>query len=106
VLVFPTLEEVWGLVVNEALWSDLPVVSSVYAGCAPEILPKENLFDPLDPVSFESILVKAVTGKLAPPSTDCLSTSEQVVQQIFKRIIDLSPAINTKLVSSEQVSLP
>ncbi len=54
VLVFPTLEDVWGLVVNEALWSGLPVIASEYAGCAPEILPRENIFDPLDSASLKN----------------------------------------------------
>jgi glycosyltransferase involved in cell wall biosynthesis len=34
VLVFSTIEDVWGLVVNEAILSDLPVLCSRYAGCA------------------------------------------------------------------------
>lgn len=106
VLVFPTLEEVWGLVVNESLWSGVPVISSAYAGCATEILPDENIFDPLDSASFEAMLIKAVTGELAPPSADCLYTSTQVVERIFDQISDtLSPA-KSALVSSEQVSLP
>jgi len=99
VLVFPTLEEVWGLVVNEALWSGVPVISSMYAGCAREILPDENIFDPLNPASFEAALVKAVTGKLALPSTDCLRTSTQVVEQIFN-------SISSDLASGENVVPP
>jgi len=82
VLVFPTLEEVWGLVVNEALWSGLTVASSIYAGCAPEILPDENVFDPLDPLSFEAVLERAVKGELLPASQSCLLTVEQVVTMI------------------------
>ena len=88
VLVFPTLEDVWGLVVNEALWSGLPVIASEYAGCAPEILPKENIFDPLDAASFEGMLIKAITGKLAPPSVEPLYTCDQVVNMISEEVSD------------------
>lgn len=106
VLVFPTLEEVWGLVVNEALWSGIPVVSSVYAGCAPEILPDENIFDPLDSSFFEDILIKAITGKLAAPDVDCLYTSTQIVEQIFERISSELPFRKAISTDSQQVSLP
>lgn len=86
VLVFPTLEDVWGLVVNEALWSGLTVVSSMYAGCAPEILPEANVFDPLDHMSFEDILEKAINGELLPANCDDLLTVKQVVEMIAERI--------------------
>jgi glycosyltransferase involved in cell wall biosynthesis len=86
IFVFPTLEEVWGLVVNEALWSGLTVVSSIYAGCGEEILPSENLFDPLDQISIIKVLEKAVTGKLAPPTTERLHTCGQVVDLISSEI--------------------
>ena len=65
-LVFPTLEDVWGLVVNEALWSGLPVLGSRYAGCAAELLPATNIFDPLDHDSFVGALSQAAGGGLAP----------------------------------------
>ncbi|MBE9063605.1 glycosyltransferase family 4 protein [cf. Phormidesmis sp. LEGE 11477] len=86
VLVFPTREDVWGLVVNEALWSGLPVIASKYAGCASEILPIENIFDPLDSAAFERLLIKAVTGKLAPPSVEPLYPCAQVVDMIFEEV--------------------
>ncbi len=53
ILVFPTLEDVWGLVVNEALWSGCPPWSSVYAGCAKELVPMNSIFDPLDPADLD-----------------------------------------------------
>jgi len=48
VFIFPTLEDVWGLVVNEALVSGLPVLCSKYAGCARDLVPDIWQFDPLD----------------------------------------------------------
>jgi len=87
VFVFPTLEEVLGLVVNEAIWSGLTVVSSIYAGCAEEILPHENLFDPLDQDSFVCILRKAIMGELAAPTVNKLYTASQVVEMISNELM-------------------
>lgn len=86
VLVFPTLEDVWGLVVNEALWSGLPVIASIYAGATTEILPQENWFDPLDANSFDAVLERAVKGELAPPDTSLLLPCEKVARLIEEDI--------------------
>ena len=51
-LVFPTLEDVWGLVVNEAILAGIPVLSSIYAGCTKELVPKEMRFDPINKKNF------------------------------------------------------
>ncbi len=50
VLVLPTLEDCWPLVVNEALASGLPVVSSKNSGSADAIVEGQNgwIVDPLD----------------------------------------------------------
>lgn len=81
-LVFPTLEDVWGLVVNEALWSGLPVLCSRYAGCARELLPPQNIFDPLDAAEFCRGLKTALAGGLAPPDTGQLKTCRETARAI------------------------
>ena len=78
VLVFPTLDDVWGLVVNEALWSGVPALVSVYAGCARELVPEASTFDPLDPVSFTDMLRRAVSGALPPPDVARLRRLDDV----------------------------
>ncbi len=85
-LVFPTLCDVWGVVVNEALWSGLPVLASIYAGCTPELVPERNRFDPLDPADFDRALQRAVTGQLARADTSVLLRCEQVAEMIAKEI--------------------
>ncbi|MRR54301.1 MAG: glycosyltransferase [Deltaproteobacteria bacterium] len=85
-LVFPTQEDVWGLVVNEALWSGLPVLSSVYAGCTREIVPKANHFDPFNPNDFDRVLERALEHKLAPADTSPLIPSHQVAEFIINDI--------------------
>ena len=50
-LVLPSLSETWGLVVNEALASSLPVLVSERCGCVPELVHSGlngYVFDPLD----------------------------------------------------------
>ena len=85
-LVFPSLEDVWGLVVNEALWSGLPVLGSTYAGCSRELLPPENVFDPRDHEDLVDGLGRAVKGDLAPPDLDRLWTHEEVVDCLASEI--------------------
>jgi glycosyltransferase involved in cell wall biosynthesis len=84
--VFPTLEDIWGLVVNEALWCDLPVIASIYAGCVREILPEENHFDPLDFASITDVLERALNGQIAPADSSCLYTHKQISQRIIDDI--------------------
>ncbi len=57
--VLPSLREPWGLVVNEAMASGLPVIVSTRCGCAPDLLVDgENglLFDPDRPGALEHCL--------------------------------------------------
>jgi len=85
-LVLPTLEDAWGLVVNEALWSGVPVLSSLYAGCAKELLPNINLFNPLNLDDFVAILERAMAGQIAPPDRSRLKTCAEVTGLIVNDI--------------------
>jgi glycosyltransferase involved in cell wall biosynthesis len=85
-LVFPTRDDVWGLVINEALWSGLPTLVSVYAGCAKELVPAENTFDPLDSIDFTAKLKRAVTGELTPPDLRRLKPIDQVTDLLEREI--------------------
>jgi len=86
VLVFPTLDDVWGLVVNEALWSGLPALVSIYAGCARELVPPESTFDPLDPADFAAKLRRAVAGELPPPDLTRLRRMAEVSDKIAQEL--------------------
>lgn len=89
-LVFPSLEDVWGLVVNEALWSGVPVISSIYAGCARELLPERNLFDPNDAGNFTAALRRVLEGDIEPVDTSplktCAEVGDMIVEDVRRRI--------------------
>ena len=60
VFVFPTLEDTWGLVVNEAMACGLPVLCSKWAGSSQLVHNGENgyLFDPLNHEATARIIEK------------------------------------------------
>jgi glycosyltransferase involved in cell wall biosynthesis len=62
-LVFASLGDPWGLVVNEALACGLPVLCSRLAGCADDLVSDgENgwVFDPTDATAFAAALARAL----------------------------------------------
>jgi glycosyltransferase involved in cell wall biosynthesis len=91
VFIFPTLEDIWGLVVNEALWAGVPVLCSKYAGCAPELLAESNIFDPLSHESFDQALAKVCDKSL--PQSDCskLLTWQEVSDLICRSLDSGAP---------------
>jgi len=59
VFVFPSLVDVWGLVVNEALACGLPVLGSRFAGASQQLVENKNVgqtFDPTDLDGFARVL--------------------------------------------------
>lgn len=64
-LVLPSLSETWGLVVNEAMASGLPVLVSERCGCVPELV-RQGLngyvFDPLDNYELVRLMTLVASG--------------------------------------------
>jgi glycosyltransferase involved in cell wall biosynthesis len=82
-LVFASLADTWGLVVNEAFACGLPVLCSSHAGCADDLLrPGENgwLFDPLDPNAF----VAALREALCEPDLERLARGARATAERFR----------------------
>lgn len=86
VLVFPTLEDPWGLVANEAMLAGLPALCSKYAGCAEELFPEECVFDPESPADFKEKLNFALDGHLPPPDLTRLKTAAQVSADLIEAL--------------------
>jgi glycosyltransferase involved in cell wall biosynthesis len=61
IFVFPSLEDVWGLVVNEALCFGLPVMGSKFAGSTQALIANSDLgivFDPSNHSEFAALLIE------------------------------------------------
>lgn len=85
--VFPTLEDVWGLAVNEAILCGLPVACSRFAGCAPELVATEAVFDPTNRSSIDDALERAVRGTLPPPDPGRVWTIRRAADAIAGEIL-------------------
>jgi glycosyltransferase involved in cell wall biosynthesis len=87
VVIFPTMEDVWGLVANEAILSGVPVLCSRYAGCAPELFNPESIFDPADEEEFVAALRRAVRGQLPRADKSRLWSSAAVGDLIANAVL-------------------
>jgi len=90
-LVFPTLEDVWGLVANEAILSGIPVLCSKYAGCAPELFAPENIFSPDDLNEFTQKLGAAISGRLLKVDPGRLRTTKQLGCELVQELSRFLP---------------
>jgi glycosyltransferase involved in cell wall biosynthesis len=88
VLIFPTREDVWGLVANEAVLSGVPVLCSKYAGCAPELFSPEDIFDPENADEFARKLRDVVAGKLPKLNPSRIRTIAEVANRIIFGVED------------------
>jgi len=86
VMVFPTLEDVWGIVANEAILSGLPVLCSKYAGCAPELFSRENIFSPENADEFCKKLNEAVSGRLGKTDPERLKLAKQLGYEMIQEL--------------------
>lgn len=73
--VIPTLQDNWSLVVPEAMACGLPVASSIYNGCHPELVHPENgwTFDPYDTQGTADVLKSIVARKAELPAMGAAS---------------------------------
>lgn len=95
VFVFPTLEDVFGLVVTEAMAFGLPVLTTVYTGARELVRDGENgyVFDPLDEQAIVNSLENMVErrsnlGKMGQISREIISgyTHQEVMAKMERDI--------------------
>ncbi len=82
-LIFASLADTWGLVVNEAFACGLPVLCSRHAGCADDLIrPGENgwIFDPTEPGEF----VSALREVLCEPDLERLARGARSTAERFR----------------------
>jgi glycosyltransferase involved in cell wall biosynthesis len=85
-LVFPSLEDVWGLVINEAIIAGVPILCSIYAGCVDDLVPQECRFDPTNAEDFKRALRSAFLHDIRPIPISVLRTPESIAQDIIADI--------------------
>jgi len=85
-VVFPTLQDVWGFVANEAILSGVPVLCSKYAGCAAELFPAEDIFSPDEPSEFAEKLKAAIAGRLSKADPTRLKTTEHLARELVNEL--------------------
>jgi glycosyltransferase involved in cell wall biosynthesis len=93
IMVFPTLDDVWGNVANEAILSGIPVLCSKYAGCAPELFTPENIFSPEDLNEFSEKLGAAVSGRLLKADPGRLKTTQQLACELLQELNRSLPGV-------------
>lgn len=93
--IIPTLEDNWSLVVPEAMACGLPIATSIYNGCHPELVHQENgwTFDPLKKESIINVLHQIISSKnqlkyMGEKSRDIVSkeTAERAARSIVEAI--------------------
>jgi glycosyltransferase involved in cell wall biosynthesis len=93
IMVFPTLEDVWGSVANEAILSGIPVLCSKYAGCAPELFAPEHIFSPEDLKEFSEKLRAAISGRLSKADPGRLKTTQQLGCELVQELNRFLPSV-------------
>ncbi|WP_168174625.1 glycosyltransferase [Deinococcus sp. LM3] len=81
-LIAPTLEDVWCLIINEAIQFKIPVMASIYAGGALDLLPPENRFDPLNDEAIDKALEMLIDKVVHEVNPNILWNAEKIVETI------------------------
>lgn len=94
--IIPTLEDNWSLVVPEAMACGLPIATSKYNGCHPELVHADNgwVFDPFDRENLITVLCEIMNEKTELSKMGEVSrrraaaeTAERAAQSIMEAII-------------------
>jgi glycosyltransferase involved in cell wall biosynthesis len=85
-VVFPTLQDVWGVVANEAILAGVPMLCSKYAGCATELFAPENIFSPDELNDFCQKLGAAICDGLPKPDAGRVKTTKQLGLDIVQEL--------------------
>lgn len=95
IYLFPTLQDEWGVVVNESFSNGVPVVGSIYSQAVVELIDNQKtgwLYDPLEPNSFTKAFETALNtdkNKLEEMSNNCLKAiAELTPEKVGSSIIE------------------
>jgi glycosyltransferase involved in cell wall biosynthesis len=68
IFVAPSLIDVWGMVINEAMCFGLPVLASKYAGASQALIENSDLGIVFDPTDIDDFVLRLRTWSESPPS--------------------------------------
>lgn len=102
IMVFPTLDDIWGLVANEAILSGIPVLCSKYAGCAPELFAPEQIFSPEDLPEFSEKLRAAISGHLSKADPGRLKSTKQLGRELVQELNRFLPDVFTQTLNENR----
>jgi len=90
IFIIPTLEDNWSLVVPEAMACGLPVITSIYNGCWPELVHESNgwVMDPLNHRNFVDTLYESFKAK------DSLKRMGESSLEIIRKYTPLTAAMS------------
>jgi glycosyltransferase involved in cell wall biosynthesis len=94
--VLPSLEEEWGLVVNEAMASDCPVIVSERAGCVQDLLPKPFTGERPDYCSIQPDKIRSTGIVIDPERSDDLVDALELMTSSHQ--LRISMASNARIV--------
>jgi glycosyltransferase involved in cell wall biosynthesis len=81
IFVYPSLEDVWGLVVNEAMCFGLPILASQFAGASQSLVAGSNVGLVFNPADIDAFAVKLGEWARQPPAP-----APEACRQILKNV--------------------
>ncbi len=102
IFVFPTLEDIWGMVVLEAMTFGKPILCSKYAGASEMVIHGENgyIFDPYQTEDLANIMKKFIDN----PST-CIEMGNQSKELISKHTPETSAIFLNEVINFLQKTM-
>ena len=90
--VLPTYHDAWGLVINEALACDLPVITTTAAGASLDLLNTGFVIDPGKPQKLQRVLGEAIENHINIEMNNCidqwtLRESMKTVESILSNLV-------------------
>jgi glycosyltransferase involved in cell wall biosynthesis len=97
IFVLPSLEDVWGLVVNEAMCFGLPVLASQFAGASQSLVAGSDVGVVFNPANIEQFSQRLLEWAVAPPPQAITACRRRLEHLTFDRSISALDEMITQL---------
>lgn len=99
VFVIPSLEDVWGLVVNEAMCFGLPILASQFAGASQSLVAGSTIGRLFNPADIDEFATRLLEWAESPPPMSRAKCRQILAQQTFDRSVESINALITHITS-------